>query len=158
MGSGGHHASALIFRQPAHGLAQVDHLGSGLLHVVADHRADFHHGLKHLLLDLVMEEILTIRQNLGYGGAKVPRLRVDDLKLLFDPNRELGLHHSFSSSFTTKVGVVLPVPADTFNRALPEMRVKILPICPRNRSGLVSNNMGSITKSSSCHIGNLACG
>ena len=58
--------------------------------VGADPRADLDDRLVHLALDLVAEHRRARRQQLGHVRAQFPRLRVDDLELLFDAEGEAG--------------------------------------------------------------------
>ena len=56
--------------------------------VGADRRADLDDRLVHLALDLVLQPLLAFGKHLGDVRLQLARLRIDDLKLFFDPEGE----------------------------------------------------------------------
>ena len=71
------------------GAPELDDVGARLLNIRADAGADFDHRLMHLRLDLLAEDHPPLVDHLGDVRAQLARLRVDDLKLFFDSEREV---------------------------------------------------------------------
>jgi hypothetical protein len=88
MGARGRDGQAVAPGQPGELAAQADDLAAGHLDVLADGGPDLDHRLVHLRLQLVLEQLPAGFQKLLDVGAQVPRLQVDELELLFDPQRE----------------------------------------------------------------------
>jgi len=72
--------------------AEAGDVGAGFLNVFADAGAHFDLRLDHLRLDLFAEQHPALVENLRHVRTQLTRLRIDDLKLFFDPERELIEH------------------------------------------------------------------
>ena len=66
--------------------------------VLTNRSADLDHRVMHLPLDLLLEPLLPLGKHLLDVRLQLARLGIDDLKLLFDAEREGGLEHSCSLS------------------------------------------------------------
>src|SRR2546428_565928 len=93
MGSCCGDAQAALARQADDLAAKADHFAPGMSDVAADRGADFDHRFMHLALDLVLQPLLSFGEHLLDVRFQLARLRVDDLKFLFDAEREGGLGH-----------------------------------------------------------------
>src|SRR5690348_7016726 len=81
-------AQPVVVREPDDLASQPRDFSSRLGDVAADRRADFDHRVMHLALDLVLEPLLALGEELLDVRLELPRLRVDDLELLFDAECE----------------------------------------------------------------------
>src|SRR5262249_43629834 len=126
---------------------QVGELFTRLLHGLADAGPNLDHRLDHLSPERVRDrlslrghqELVDVRVELAAG--------VDDLILLFDPDRQPLLAHVGPS--TTNVGTMLPAPAVTFSSADELSLVKQPPGRPSKRYGSRSMARSSISTDSS---------
>ncbi len=92
--AGRSHAHPVLPRQPDD---LGPHLADVLPHlrdVLADAGADLDDRLVHLGLDPLLQDEPALLQNLLDVGAQLPRLRIDDLELLLDAEREGGFFHA----------------------------------------------------------------
>src|SRR2546423_15658828 len=74
--------------------AQARDVGSRLLNIFADARANFYLRLNHLRLNLLAQNHLPLFKKFRDMRAQLSRLRVNYLKLFFYPQRELIEHRS----------------------------------------------------------------
>ena len=70
--------------------AQSGHLLARLFHILADRRPDLDDRVVHLTLDFVFEPLLAFGEHLLDVRFQFARLGIDNLKLLFDAEREGG--------------------------------------------------------------------
>ena len=88
-GGDDYRSESLIAGEFGYRAAQLDDVGSGLLDILADTGADLDHRLVHFRFDLLAEQHAPLFKDLIDAGTQLPRIRIDDLKLLFDTYREL---------------------------------------------------------------------
>ena len=101
MGSAGGEQQSIFARQSDHLAAQLDDLRLGVLDVLADSGADFHHRLVHLRLDALFHAELALGDDLGMNvRAQVARDRINGLVLFFNPDSEAGTGHYFFAART----------------------------------------------------------
>src|ERR1043165_4014844 len=74
--------------------AQARDVFAGLLDVATNSGPDLDHRLNHFRLDLLAQQHLAFFEDLGDVRTEFARLRIDDLKFLFDAQRELIEHSS----------------------------------------------------------------
>src|SRR4029077_15224500 len=64
--------------------AQLDHMSARAVDRIANLRAQLHHRLVHLGLDLLLENDFSTLENFVNMRTQLARFRIDDGKLLFD--------------------------------------------------------------------------
>src|SRR2546430_879119 len=81
------------FRQLA---AKMDHLAPRTASIVTNFRAELHHGLMHLRLDLLFQNYFAVGENLLNVRTQLPRLGINDLEFFLNPESEdvIALVHS----------------------------------------------------------------
>src|SRR5215212_5559686 len=98
-----HDHESILLRETGNNTPQPCDVGSCFLDIATNSRPHFHHRLDHLRLDLLAEQHLALFENLGHVRAQLARLRIDDLKLLFDAQCKLIEHlPSFWSNYEFK--------------------------------------------------------
>ncbi len=129
MGARGGDLEAVARGQLDDRAAQVDQLGAHLRGRAADLGADLDDGLVQLGLHLLEEAVVRL-EDLGDVRRQLARLRVDDLVLFLDAERERrGLHpgllsYRISVARPRTSGMVEPPPAVTLSSAAVESRVR----------------------------------
>src|SRR4051812_22138497 len=99
MGPGGRDAHAVASREADDLAAQIRHVLADLGDVGADARAHLNDRLMHLGLDAFLEKEPPLFEHLLDVRAQLARLRIDDLELLLDADRESrALAHRFRYS------------------------------------------------------------
>ena len=92
MGAGGGDHEAVFGGESHHETAQADELVARFLRRAAHLRADFHHRLVKLRLHLADRDVVAL-QHLGDVRPELARLRIDDLILLLDAERQRRCLH-----------------------------------------------------------------
>ncbi len=92
MRAGGGDAEAHAFGRRRQATPNPVHLGVELVDVLTDLRADLDDGLVELALDLIAQDRGARRQELADMRTQLPGGGIDDLKLLFDADREAVAH------------------------------------------------------------------
>ena len=83
---------SLLLRQAGNYASKCRNVFAGFLNIGTNARSDLDHRLDHLWLYLFAEQKLAFFEDLGNMRFQLARFRVDDLKLLFDPESELVEH------------------------------------------------------------------
>src|SRR5216683_61738 len=102
----GYDLKAILLGQRCNNTSQVRYVGPRLLNVLAHAGAYLNHRLDHLGLNLLAENHLAFVKKLRYVRAQLARLRIDDLKLLFDAECELIEHTSVKTKPSLTVGLL----------------------------------------------------
>ena len=104
MGAGGRDPQPALRHLLRDETSQPNHLVPSLGHGLAHLAADLDDGLVQLRLHLLPEDELVRVQDLGDVGGELPRLGVDDLVLLLDPDRERRRLHPITVSLGSNGG------------------------------------------------------
>ena len=89
MRGAGRQQQAVLAREPNHLAPQIDDVLARFLDVAADAGADLDHRLVHLGLDLLVQQPLAVRDQLGADvRAQIECRGIDRLVFLFDAERE----------------------------------------------------------------------
>ena len=93
MRAGRSDAQSVLAREANDLAAQTGHLAPRLFDVLADGSADLDDRIVHLAFDLFAEPLLSLSEHFLDVRLQLPRLRIDDLELFFDAEREGGRRH-----------------------------------------------------------------
>ena len=94
MRAGGRDAHAVLLREADDLRPHLPDVLAYLRDVPADAAADLDDRLVHLRLDALLQDEPALLQDLLDVRAQLPRLRIDDLELLLDAEREGGFFHA----------------------------------------------------------------
>ncbi len=89
VGGGGYNGEPFAVCQLGDGAAQANDIGSTFFDVAADAGSNLDHRLVHFRLDLLAEDHPTLVEHFIHPGAQLTGVRVDDLKLFLDADREI---------------------------------------------------------------------
>ncbi len=95
MSSGGRDPVAAFVGDLSQNPSEACDLLPGLRDVSANRTTDFHLGLEELGFDLIPEEHGPLLKELGDKGSQLPGLRIDDLKLFLDADRQFTQAHIY---------------------------------------------------------------
>ena len=92
MCAGSDNLQSLLAYKAGENATKICDIGAGFFYILADPSAHFDHRLDHFRFDLLAEQRLAFSENFGDMRPQLTGVRIDNLKLFFNTERELLRH------------------------------------------------------------------